>query len=146
MDFSNQCETRQASAHWNDANARDHRLIVENLQVLAAYAWLNYQRHGKGAVVIDTTRVETWEQPSGNLVFTTTLGYVTEKQARTQAFRLPTEMGALIRAYRPEVEIVVTIARVIESRDYLGHYRLATHPAPPELYREIGPSIVAAEN
>ncbi len=128
------------------SNRQDYELIHTNLSVLAAYAWFNYRQRGKGAVVIDTNHVVADTPTSNDWVLTVPLGYVTPTMAQLKQASLPIDMLELVQAYTPETEIVVSVLRVIEDRDYMGHYRLAINPAPPDIYKAIGAQMLATNN
>jgi hypothetical protein len=125
---------------------QDRACINVNLHTLAAFAWHSYRQCGRGAVVVDTTRIAADVQDDGRLVITSRLGYVTETQAQQQGKRLPPAMLRMIQSYTPERHIVVTFLRQVDGRDYMAHHCIATHPSPAEIFEQVGGMLFAQLN
>lgn len=101
------------------------RFILDRWPAIAALAWAEYQREGRGAVALRVvSRVGEGR---------TEAIYISEQAVRTQGVPWPDQdTERMVADYRPETQVVIAVER---EGGGSSTYRLAGPVPPPEAYR-----------
>lgn len=108
-----------------------HHLLVANWVDAAALAWVSYQAHGRGAVILDFRPHQT---PPDTLPFA---GYARQQDVNPDDPGLA-ELRDLLESYQPESEVIFFIYTPLGDSLIERLPAFAGRPTPPEAARQRG--------
>jgi hypothetical protein len=104
-----------------------------NWPVAAAFVWQQYQKQGRGCLVIDVATVKDPPPGESHLFGETTGAYVPYKVVRVTG---DADVKRMVKEYNPHHEVVFVFLR---GDGGMSSYRLSlrNQPSPPEAYETL---------